>query len=114
MGIIAENVIRFNHIRSDIIDLAASINEEFGEVFAHASSDEGSEEDPTALVFLDIPSFSTFSKDQMVLFNSAMCEADGVNFLILPEEYIRITLSICNYWEQEKNPYSTDVVDLFH
>lgn len=112
MGLVMSNVIRWNHIRENIVDLAMMVNETYDDLLATASSEEGSEDDPSALIFLDVPSFVSFDQEQMKLFTDAMKEADGMNLFILPNEYIRITLSVKDYWEIEHDRYDTNVVEL--
>ena len=111
MGLVVENSIRFNHVCGDIINLADGLNETLGEDTAVASYEEGSEEDPTALVFLDIPSFMTLDNQDKKLFESALKESDAVNFVILGG-MVRITFAIQNYWKQEEEPFETNVIEL--
>ena len=112
MGLNLENALRFNRVRESVSDLADSLNTTFDEKIVLSSYEEGCEEDPTALMFMDIPSFTTFDHVEMKLFETAMEASDGVNFFVLPNQFIRLTFSVCDYWEQENDPYDTNVIEL--
>lgn len=113
MGLNVENTLKFNHVLGNIVDLIEILNNSLGEDIAIASHEDGTEDDPTGLIFLDFPSFMSFSEKEKELFESAVHEADAVNFFVLPEDWIRITFAVLNCWNRESDPYETDVVDIF-
>ena len=112
MGLNVENSIRFNHVATDVYHLAELLNQELGEGSAFASAEEGNEEDPSALIFLDIPSFMSFNETEKRIYEEALKESDAINFFCLPDEWIRLTFAIKDYWEREEEPYETNVIEL--
>lgn len=63
--------------------------------------EDGSEEDPTALVFMDLPSFMSFTTEEKKLFEAALTNSDAVNFFSLPNKWIRITFAVLNEYDRE-------------
>lgn len=113
MGLNIDNTIRFNFVLESAIKLADSLNEFLGENIAIVQDEEGTENDPTGIVFLDFPSFTSVYQEEKELFEQIIHEADAVNFFVLPEEWIRIAFAVLNCWDKESDPYETDVVDIF-
>lgn len=112
MGLNLENVMRFNHIHRTVVSLAESMRENLGEDAAKTNSVKGDEDNPHALVFLDVADYMTLGEDYKDMFETAVHEADGVNFFTLPGGYIRFTFSVKDYWNREKDPYETELVEL--
>lgn len=113
MGFVPEKKEAFDNLWKTAQVFADHITEVMGEEgFIYISSEEGSDEDPAGLVYIDIPSFSTISMNGKSLFETLVRDSDAVNFYVTKDGWIQITLAIENEWEQETNPYETDIVEI--
>lgn len=113
MSTIKENQVRFSNVVSKVEELAREINEKLSDEVAFvtvsdAQSDAESD-DTTSIVMLDIPSFMSFDTQELPIFRDALAFTDAVNFFIVSEEYLRITLVVLDTKEPDNNKYDTVV-----
>ena len=113
MGFIPEKKKQFESMWSTAEELADHVKDVTdGDGFIFIDYVEGSDNDPSALIVIDVPSYSTFSMNGKDILEKIIHESDGVNFFVTEHGWIRITLIVRNEWEIEKDPYKTDVVDI--
>ena len=113
MGFVPEKKQRYDDLCKTVKDFADNITDVMGEEgFVELSYEEGFEEDPMAMIFIDIPSFSTFSLTGKKLLEEIIHKADAVNFFVTGDKWVRITLGVENEWEKESKPYRTVVKEL--
>lgn len=114
MGYIPEKKEQFDLLLETANEFADQITAEMGdEGFVYISSEEGTDEEPAGLVFIDVPSFSTFSMNGKLLLENIIHIADAVNLFVTDDGWVRITLAIDNVWEREAEAYSTDIINIF-
>lgn len=113
MGFVPEKKKQFDDLLESAKEFADYITEVMGEEgFVEMSFEEGSDEGSTAMIFIDIPSYSTFSMTGKNLLEEIIHKADAINFFVTGDKWVRITLGVENEWERESDPYRTVVKEL--
>lgn len=113
MGVIAEKQEQFKMVEKLVRELADTLAGSTGADLVDMASEEGSEEDPSAIVCLDVPSFMTFNAVEKKIFELAVAKCDIINFLAIENNWIRITFGIIGEYEREyTGTESTVVLDL--
>ena len=101
MGVNAKKQEQLDAVWEHVSKLKNLITATLGSCMMLAEREDGSEEDPTALVFMDLPSFMSFTTEEKKLFEVALANSDAVNFFSLPDEWIRITFAVLNEYDRE-------------
>ena len=113
MGFVPEKKKQFDDLYEEAKRFADNITDVMGEEgYVELSSEEGSDEGSAGMVFIDIPSYSTFSMSGKGLLESIIRKADAVNFFVTGDKWVRITLAVEGEWQVETDPYKTVVKEL--
>lgn len=101
MGVNKKKLQQLDLLWNIVNELKETFNKNLGDDMIVTKRDDGSEEDPTALVFMDLPSFTTFSPVEKKIFETALGKSDAVNFFCLPDEWVRISFAVFDEYECE-------------
>ena len=101
MGVNAKKLEQLDAVWEHVTKLKNLITATLGDGMMLTEREDGSEEDPTALVFMDLPSFMSFNQAEKKIFEMALAKSDAVNFFSLPNEWIRITFAVLNEYDRE-------------
>lgn len=113
MGVNKKKLQQLDLLWNTVNELKETVNKNLGDDMLVTKRDDGSEEDTTALVFMDLPSFTTFDPIEKKLFEMALAKSDAVNFFSLPDEWIRVSFAVFDEYEPEySEPDDSKVIQL--
>ena len=103
MGVVPEKQKQFETITRYAHEFAEAFTDALGgqRDAVNVYVEEGTADDPVALVFVEVPSFATLCEDDKRIFQMAVGKADAVNLYSTEDGWIRITFGILGYYELE-------------
>lgn len=110
MGVVPEKQKQFENIIKYANELKESLTASLGgeDGYIYVASEEGDAKDHVALVYIEVPSFSTFALDEKRIFGMALSQADAVNFFVTEDGWVRISLAVLGYYEIDDNDALVD------